>query len=92
MAASTGASTEPMTPTVSDPRITEDSYVSLPMQPGDVVAFSSFLVHRTGETGDGQVRIAFSTRYNNAEEPTYVLLNKTIKNINQHPTRLIFGR
>jgi ectoine hydroxylase-related dioxygenase (phytanoyl-CoA dioxygenase family) len=61
-----------MTPTVSDPRITEDSYRSLPMQPGDVVAFSSFLVHRTGETGDGQVRIAFSTRYNNAEEPTYV--------------------
>jgi phytanoyl-CoA hydroxylase len=61
-----------MTPTVADPRITEDSYVSLLMQPGDVVAFSSFLVHRTGETGDGQVRIAFSTRYNNAEEPTYV--------------------
>jgi hypothetical protein len=42
------------------------------MEPGDVVAFSSFTVHRTGETGDGQVRIAFSTRYNNAEEPTYV--------------------
>ncbi|HXA41122.1 MAG TPA: phytanoyl-CoA dioxygenase family protein [Phenylobacterium sp.] len=61
-----------MTPTVSDPRITEDSYLSLPMQPGDVVAFSSFLVHRTGEAGDGLVRIAFSTRYNNAEEPTYV--------------------
>jgi ectoine hydroxylase-related dioxygenase (phytanoyl-CoA dioxygenase family) len=61
-----------MTPMVSDPRITEESYVSLPMEPGDVVAFSSFTVHRTGETGDGQVRIAFSTRYNNAEEPTYV--------------------
>lgn len=61
-----------MTPTVSDPRITEDRFQSLPMQPGDVVAFSSFLVHRTGETGDGLVRIAFSTRYNNAEEPTYV--------------------
>jgi phytanoyl-CoA hydroxylase len=61
-----------MTPMVSDPRITEDAYVSLAMQPGDVVAFSSFLVHRTGEAGDGQVRIAFSTRYNNAEEPTYV--------------------
>ncbi len=61
-----------MTPTVSDARITEDQFVSLPMQPGDVVAFSSFLVHRTGETGDGQVRIAFSTRFNNAAEPTYV--------------------
>lgn len=61
-----------MTPSVSDPRITEDQYVGLPMQPGDVVVFSSFLVHRTGETGDGNVRIAFSTRFNNAAEATYV--------------------
>jgi phytanoyl-CoA hydroxylase len=61
-----------MTPTVSDPRITEDSFQPLAVQPGDVVAFSSFLVHRTGERGDGLVRIAFSTRFNNAEEPTYV--------------------
>ncbi len=61
-----------MTPTVSDPRVTEDAYVSLPMQPGDIVVFSSFMVHRTGEQGDGNVRIAFSTRFNNAAEPTYV--------------------
>jgi ectoine hydroxylase-related dioxygenase (phytanoyl-CoA dioxygenase family) len=61
-----------MTPTVDDPRVTEDAYVSLPMQPGDVVVFSSFMVHRTGEQGDGKVRIAFSTRFNNAAEPTYV--------------------
>jgi ectoine hydroxylase-related dioxygenase (phytanoyl-CoA dioxygenase family) len=61
-----------MTPTVSDPRITENLYRPLPMQPGDVVVFSSFLVHRTGETGDGNVRIAFSTRFNNAAEPAYV--------------------
>lgn len=61
-----------MTPAVSDPRITEDSYVGLSLNPGDLVVFSSFLVHRTGETGDGRVRIAFSTRFNNAAEPTYV--------------------
>jgi phytanoyl-CoA hydroxylase len=61
-----------MTPAVSDPRVTEDQFLSLPMQPGDVVAFSTFLVHRTGETGDGKVRIAFSTRFSNAAEPTYV--------------------
>ncbi len=60
------------TPTVDDPRITEDSFQSLSLQPGDVVAFSTFLVHRTGEVGDGHVRIAFSTRFNNAAEPTYV--------------------
>lgn len=61
-----------MTPAVSDPRVTEDLYVRLPMQPGDVVAFSSFLVHRTCEEGDDLVRIAYSGRYNNAAEPTYV--------------------
>lgn len=61
-----------MTPAVNDPRITEDAYLPLAMQPGDVVAFSSFLVHRTGEQGDGNVRLAFSGRYNNAAEPTYV--------------------
>jgi len=61
-----------MTPTVSDRRITDDLYRPLEMQLGDVVVFSSFLVHRTGETGDGLVRIAFSGRFNNAAEPTYV--------------------
>lgn len=60
-----------MTPAVSDPRVPDDAYVSLPMQVGDVVAFSTFLVHRTGEEGDGEVRIAFSGRFNNASEPTY---------------------
>lgn len=61
-----------MTPTVDDPRITEDLYQPLILSPGDVVAFSTFLVHRTGEHGDGLVRIAFSTRFNNAAEPTFV--------------------
>jgi ectoine hydroxylase-related dioxygenase (phytanoyl-CoA dioxygenase family) len=62
-----------MTPTVNDPRVTEAAFVSLtPMQPGDIAVFSSFLVHRTGDTGDGSVRIAFSTRYNNALEPTWL--------------------
>lgn len=60
------------TPAVSDPRIREEDYVGLPMQPGDVVAFSTFTVHRTGDRGDGQVRIAYSGRFNNAAEPTYV--------------------
>jgi ectoine hydroxylase-related dioxygenase (phytanoyl-CoA dioxygenase family) len=40
--------------------------------PGDVVVFSSFLVHRTSEKSDGLVRIALSTRFNNAAEPTFV--------------------
>jgi ectoine hydroxylase-related dioxygenase (phytanoyl-CoA dioxygenase family) len=60
------------TPAVSDPRIREEDYVRLAMNPGDVVAFSTFMVHRTGEQGDGQVRVAYSGRFNNAAEPTYV--------------------
>jgi ectoine hydroxylase-related dioxygenase (phytanoyl-CoA dioxygenase family) len=61
-----------MTPTVADPRVTEQSFVPLPVEPGDVIVFSSFMVHRTGEQGDGSVRVAFSTRFNNAREPSYV--------------------
>lgn len=60
------------TPMVEDPRITDDSYVRLAMEPGDAVIFSSFLVHRTGDEGDGLVRIAYSTRFNNAAEETWV--------------------
>lgn len=60
------------TPAVSDPRIREEDYVPLAMQPGDIVAFSTFLVHRTGEQGDGRVRIAYSGRFNNAAESTFV--------------------
>lgn len=60
-----------MTQAVSDPRITDEMYAPLPMQRGDVVAFSTFLVHRTGEKGDGNVRLAFSGRFNNAAEATY---------------------
>lgn len=60
------------TPAVEDPRIREEDYVPLAMEPGDVVAFSTFLVHRTGEQGDGKVRVAYSGRFNNAAEPTFV--------------------
>lgn len=59
------------TPAVSDPRVQESDYIPLSMNPGDVVAFSTFLVHRTGDQGDGKVRVAYSGRFNNAAEPTY---------------------
>ncbi len=61
-----------MTPAVHDPRISPDMFVPVPVEPGDVIAFSSFLVHRTGEKGDGLVRTAVSGRFNNAAEPTFV--------------------
>ena len=61
-----------MTPTVADARITDESFVPVPAEPGDVIVFSSFMVHRTGEEGDGLVRVALSTRFNNAMEGTFV--------------------
>jgi phytanoyl-CoA hydroxylase len=61
-----------MTPTVSDARITDDKFVPVFAEPGDIVFFSSFLVHRTSEADDGLVRIALSGRLNNAREQTYV--------------------
>ena len=66
--------TEPhiMTPAVADPRVQEADFQGLELQPGDLAVFSSFLVHRTGENGPGGLRIAFSTRFNNADEPTFV--------------------
>jgi phytanoyl-CoA hydroxylase len=61
-----------MTPAVSDPRITDDKFVPITAEPGDIVCFSSFMVHRTSEADDGLVRIALSGRFNNAREKTYV--------------------
>jgi phytanoyl-CoA hydroxylase len=61
-----------MTPSTSDARVREEDYIPVPVEPGDVIAFSSFLVHRTGEEGDGLVRIALSGRFNNANERTFV--------------------
>jgi phytanoyl-CoA hydroxylase len=60
------------TPTVSDPRISDDKYIPIPVDPGDIIFFSSFMVHRTSEDDDGLVRIALSGRFNNAKEKTYV--------------------
>jgi ectoine hydroxylase-related dioxygenase (phytanoyl-CoA dioxygenase family) len=59
-------------PTVSDARITDDKYIAIPAEPGDVVFFSSFTVHRTSEADDGLVRIALIGSFNNATEKTYV--------------------
>jgi phytanoyl-CoA hydroxylase len=61
-----------MTPAVSDPRISDDNFIPISAELGDIIFFSSFLVHRTGAADDGWVRIALSGRFNNAKEKTYV--------------------
>jgi hypothetical protein len=45
--------------------------LTIDVEPEDVVAFSSFSVHRTADESDGLVRMAISTRFSNAEEPTF---------------------
>ena len=58
-----------MTPEVIDPERL-GPWEAINCDPGDVVAFSSFLVHRTA-AGPG-LRIAISTRFSNAAEPTFI--------------------
>lgn len=60
---------------ITDGQVGDDAYRPLPMRRGDVVAFSGFLVHRTGAFGGARVRIAFSYRFNNAAEASYVERN-----------------
>jgi phytanoyl-CoA hydroxylase len=61
-----------MVPAVNDPRIAGDKFIPILAQPGDIIFFSSFMVHRTSGADDGLVRIALSGRFNNAREKTYV--------------------
>ena len=50
----------------------EGSFVSALIEPGDVAFMSSWTVHRTGVSPGTQDRLAISTRYENAAEPTFV--------------------
>ncbi|GHN01970.1 hypothetical protein WSM22_34590 [Cytophagales bacterium WSM2-2] len=51
----------------------EDDFIKLLPKRGDAILFSSFLVHRTGETaGAKDSRLAISTRYNNLKEDSYI--------------------
>ena len=52
------------------------SFVKVPVKKGDVIAFSSFLVHRTSSDGPADnVRLAASFRFNDAREETFVRRN-----------------
>ena len=59
-------------PAVNDPRIREDDYTAVLVEPGDAVIFSGFLVHRTSAQGDERIRLALSLRYNNLAEPSFI--------------------
>jgi phytanoyl-CoA hydroxylase len=60
---------------VGDQLYDESAFQPLSLKAGDAVIFSGFLVHRTGERGGADVRVAFSFRFNNAAEPSFVARN-----------------
>jgi phytanoyl-CoA hydroxylase len=53
-------------------RYTCEDFVSVEMQLGDALFFSSFLVHRSGENVTEKVRWSCHFRYNDLEEPTFI--------------------
>jgi hypothetical protein len=55
--------------------IAETDWVSVPAGRGDVLIFTGFTVHRTAVDGCSGLRIASSTRYENAAEPTFIARN-----------------
>ena len=65
------------TPDMPNYRTVAEAYDEGDFQPvllnsGDAVIFSAFLLHRTGERGGPLVRTAFSFRFNNIAEPSFV--------------------
>ena len=57
---------------VSDEKLGGFPYTQVVANPGDVVAFSMFLAHRTGRSRGAGVRWAASFRYNNMLEPNFI--------------------
>ena len=50
-------------------------WVPVPMHRGDVLFFSTFLVHRSGENKSDKIRFSTATRYNDLSEPSYIARN-----------------
>lgn len=57
---------------VTDASITEDSFVPMEVEPGDLVCFSAFTVHRSGNNVTERVRWSMHFRYNDVEETSFV--------------------
>lgn len=58
---------------IDDSWYDEKQFVPVEIEVGDVVFMSMFTIHRSSIIGkDGRYRIAISTRFDNAEEPTFI--------------------
>jgi phytanoyl-CoA hydroxylase len=51
---------------------TDDQYRAVEVQAGDVLFFSAFLLHRSGDNVTDSIRWSCHFRYNDLEEPTFV--------------------
>lgn len=52
--------------------IPEESYVQTEFEVGDLLVFSAFLVHRSGNNITNNIRWSVQLRYNNMAEPTFL--------------------
>lgn len=52
--------------------IAENQYIQTEFEVGDLLVFSAFLVHRSGNNRSQQVRWSVQYRYNNITEPTFI--------------------
>jgi len=50
----------------------QDGWIDLPMQEGDVLIMSSFLIHRSGENVTDRIRLSAACRFNDLTEPSYI--------------------
>ncbi len=51
----------------------DEDHIPVEVHPGDVVFMSAFTVHRSSRNGrSGRLRIAVSTRFDNADEPSFI--------------------
>jgi hypothetical protein len=64
---------DPNKPWELDPEFyDDDKFINIDVSIGDVVLMSYFTVHRSSSNGDQRIRLALSTRYDNAHEETFI--------------------
>lgn len=57
---------------VNSPLIKDDGFIPVEVNKGDLVTFSSFLVHRSSQKSNGGIRIACSLRFENLNESSFI--------------------
>jgi len=55
-----------------DTDIYDDEFIDVEVKQGDILVFSSFLIHRSGNNSSGQPRWSCHFRYNNLKESTFI--------------------